>query len=76
MAGKPLKHVLVPEHTLVPSEEAAAVMKKLNLDKDKMPCIHKNDPAIAHLKAKPGDLIRIKRTSPTAGRTIYYRIVI
>jgi DNA-directed RNA polymerase subunit H len=40
-----------------------------------MPVILAKDPAISHLNAKPGDLIRIRRKSPTGGESIFYRVV-
>ena len=34
------------------------------------------DPAILGLGVKPGDMIKITRSSPTAGESLYYRYVV
>jgi DNA-directed RNA polymerase subunit H len=41
-----------------------------------MPKMHVSDPAAIAIKAKIGDVIRITRESPTAGKAIFYRLVI
>ncbi|MDE0831984.1 MAG: DNA-directed RNA polymerase subunit H, partial [Nitrosopumilus sp.] len=41
-----------------------------------LPLIFVNDPAIMGLGVKPGDMIKITRTSPTAGESLYYRYVV
>ncbi len=34
-----------------------------------------SDPVVKIIKAKPGQVLRITRKSPTAGESVYYRIV-
>lgn len=69
------KHVLVPNHTLVSEAEKKRVIEKFNLSGIELPRILKEDPAIAHLKAKPGDIIKVTRKSSTAGQAVFYRRV-
>ncbi len=70
-----LTHVLIPKHELLTNEEKLDVLKIFNVRDDQLPKIFSTDPAIQHLKAKIGDLIKISRQSLTAGETTYYRIV-
>ncbi len=70
------KHVLVPKHEVLSEEEKEKLLKELNIEFKQLPKIKINDPAIKHLKVKPGDVIKITRSSPIAGKTIYYRGVI
>lgn len=69
------RHFLVPKHTIVPKEKEEEILKKLHATKDMLPIILRSDPAIKKLKAKPGDIIEIERVSPTAGKSLYYRVV-
>jgi len=57
-------------------EEVEELLKKYNVTKDKLPKIYEFDAAISKLSAKPGDVIKITRKSPTAGIAFYYRVVI
>ena len=73
----PIKHILVPEYKKLSEEEVKKLMEELMIDSlDYLPKIFTTDPAIQHLKPKPGDVIKIIRKSPTAGESIYYRVVI
>lgn len=71
-----LKHELVPEHIRLTEEEKEETIKNFNLSLKQFPSIKHNDPAIKVLNAKVGDLIKIKRKSPTTGEAIYYRVVV
>ncbi len=73
---KPIKHVLVPEHKKLSEKEKKALLEKFNITIKELPQILKTDPAIQGLNAKEGDIIMIKRNSPTAGESIYYRVVV
>ena len=55
---------------------AEAILKKYNCKPTELPLIFVNDPAIMGLGVKPGDMIKITRTSPTAGESLYYRYVV
>lgn len=70
------KHVLVPKHSLVSEKEKKALTDKYSLSGNELPRILKTDPAIQHLKAKEGDVIKIVRKSLTAGETVFYRRVV
>jgi len=68
------KHVLVPKHELVNDEEGKLIIEKYSLKtKYQLPHILKTDPMSKYLGLKSGDIIKIQRTSPTAGEYIAYR---
>ena len=69
-------HVYVPKHEIISKKEAEAVLKKYNCKPTELPLIFVTDPAILGLGVKPGDMIKISRKSPTAGRSLYYRYVV
>ena len=71
-----LTYEYVAEHTKLSEKDAKALMKTYNITIREMPKILFSDPAIAHLDAKEGDIIKIKRPSRTAGETVFYRGVV
>ncbi|MEM2920858.1 MAG: DNA-directed RNA polymerase subunit H [Candidatus Bathyarchaeia archaeon] len=50
--------------------------KKYRIQPYQLPFIKISDPQARALKAKAGDIIKIIRTSPTAGEAVAYRYVI
>ena len=70
------KHVLVPKHTKLSQKEKENLFEKYDISEAELPKISKKDPAIAHLKVKSGDVIMIERESVTAGKAIFYRVVV
>ncbi len=70
------EHELVPEHEIVGEEEREKLLGQLGIEASQLPKIRQNDPLIKLLRAEPGDIIRIKRNSPTAGKSTYYRLVV
>ncbi len=69
-------HILVPEHILLSDEEAEEVLKTLGIRKEQLPKIRADDPVAKEIGAKPGQIVKIIRESPTAGKSIAYRLVI
>lgn len=69
------KHILVPPQSKLNEKEKQELLEKYNISSKQLPKIIKNDPAIAHLNVKVGDIIKIERASVTAGNTPYYREV-
>ena len=69
-------HVLVPKHTKLGEKSRKELLQKYNVSKDQLPKISAKDPAILHLEIKAGDIIKIERNSPTAGKSDYYRVVV
>jgi len=78
MRKKPtiLDHELVPKHEILSPREAAEVLRRLNVRPDQLPWIKASDPVVIAIGAKPGDIIKITRKSPTAGEVVVYRYVI
>ena len=69
-------HVYVPKHEIMTKKEAEQVLKEYNCNATELPLIFVTDPAIIGLGVKPGDMIKITRTSGTAGQSFYYRYVV
>jgi len=70
------RHVYVPKHVKLTEEEAEELLKNLNVARKQLPRILKEDPALANLEVKKGDIIKIIRDSPTTGEAEFYRVVI
>lgn len=69
------KHILVPKHSKLKEQEKAKLLENLHLTVKELPKISKDDPAIAKLDVKAGDVIKIERESKTAGTAFYFRAV-
>jgi len=61
---------------LIPKEEAKALMRQLRLRPWQLPWIRASDPLAKSVGAKPGDVLKIVRDSPTAGEAVVYRLVV
>lgn len=70
------QHVLVPKHEILPKEKAREVLERYRISPHQLPLIKSSDPVVKAIGAKPGDILKITRNSPTAGRAIAYRYVI
>ena len=70
------KHMLVPEHSKLNKKEIQELLEKYNISLNELPKILLTDPSIEKLNLKVGDVIKITRDSPTAGKFTYYRVVI
>jgi DNA-directed RNA polymerase subunit H len=69
-------HVLVPKHEILSEKEAEELLRRYKIKPYHLPKIKDTDPAVKALNAKPGDIIKITRKSPTAGEAVYYRFVV
>ncbi len=70
------EHELVPEHELLGEDEAQEVLETYDVTKGKLPKIQRKDVMAKHVSAEPGDIIKITRDSETAGKAVYYRVVV
>ena len=67
---------MIPKHELLTKEEATQVIARFNGSPSQFPYIQSTDSIAKEIGARPGDLVRITRTSETAGTSIYYRYVV
>lgn len=70
------KHKLVPVHEILEEEEKQQLLSKYRVKPYQLPQITSSDPAVKAIGAKPGDVLRVVRKSPTAGEHIAYRYVV
>lgn len=66
----------VKEAVKLSKEEARALLRTLRLRPWQLPWIRSSDPLVHTVGAKPGDVIKIVRESPTAGEIVVYRLVV
>lgn len=71
-----MKHDLVPRHEVLSDEDARAILDKYGVTPDQLPKIFASDAVARAVRAKPGQIIKIKRKSPTAGEATAYRYVV
>lgn len=69
-------HILVPKHEKCSEIEKKNILSKYAAELKDFPKININDAALYNLDVKVGDLIKITRESPTAGKAVFYRVVI
>ncbi len=67
---------MVPEHVIISKKDVGALLTKYNIIKEQLPKIKSVDPICKETDAKSGDVVKIIRDSPTAGKSIAYRLVI
>jgi len=71
-----LKHMLVPEHTILDEDEVERVLERFSVKRECLPKILITDPAIKIIGGKEGEIVKIIRTSLTTGRSEYYRFIV
>ena len=71
-----LEHVMVPDHKIMGEDEVLELLARYNITTEQLPKIYHDDPAVREIGANADDVIRIVRTSHTAGRAEAYRLVI
>ena len=70
-----LDHEMQPTFRILSTNEKQQIMKRYNVTKDKeFPDISRFDPVSQAIGVRPGELIEIIRSSPTAVNSPYYRI--
>ena len=69
-------HEFVPKHEIITEEERKKLLAEYKVHPYQLPEIKASDPAITAIGARLGDIVRIVRKSPTAGKYIAYRYVL
>jgi DNA-directed RNA polymerase subunit H len=70
------EHKLVPKHEILTQKEREQLLSEYRVQPYQLPQIKSSDPAVKVIDAKPGDILRVIRKSPTAGIHIAYRYVV
>ena len=78
IVNNPFEHVLVPKHELLPTSEHAEFMKANNIkSKANLPLIKFHEDMIARcMGLSIGDIVKITRSSPSAGEYTSYRVCV
>ncbi len=70
-----LEHEMQPAFRILSNDEKIEIMKRYNIIKDKeFPDISRFDPVSQAIGIRPGEVVEIIRSSPTAVTSVYYRI--
>ena len=70
-----LEHEMQPKFRILSEEEKKKIMKQYNITKDKeFPDISRFDPVSQAIGVRPGEVMEITRSSPTAVKSVYFRI--
>tara|TARA_B100001057_G_scaffold499929_1_gene612568 strand:+ start:455 stop:1096 length:642 start_codon:yes stop_codon:yes gene_type:complete len=70
-----LRHKMVPLHHILNEDEKNEVMKEYYIsDESKFPEISRFDPVAMTIGLRPGELVKIIRSSPTAITSTFYRL--
>jgi len=70
------EHAMVPKHEILTDKERQELLQKFKVHTYQLPYIHVSDPAVKAIGGKPGDIVKIARNSPTAGKYLAYRFVV
>ena len=70
-----VKHDLIPKHAKISDKEKQNLLETYKISLRELPKILADDPGLQNLEAKPGEVVKVVRKSPTAGESIFYRCV-
>jgi len=70
------QHKIVPKQEILSEQEKNELLTKFKVQPYQLPQISSVDPTVKAIGAKPGDVLRITRRSPTAGEHIAFRYVV
>ena len=73
MTEEALQHILVPKHEKISDKDKKVLFEQYQISEKDLPKMPITDPAIVHMDLKVGDVIKITRDSPTAGKVYFYR---
>ena len=77
IVNNPLKHMLVPKHEKVPTDQEESLLKSLHATKAQLPLIRFHEDPIARiLGLVPKDIVKITRPSLTGGEAVIYRLCV
>jgi DNA-directed RNA polymerase subunit H len=69
-------HDFVSKHELLTPEEKEKFLKECKVQPYQLPRINASDPAIIAVGGSPGDIVKVVRKSPTAGKYVAHRYVV
>ena len=69
-------HSLVPKHEIMSNASVERVLKHYKITTEQLPKIKADDPVVTAIGAKKGQVLKITRNSITAGKAVYYRVVV
>jgi len=68
------EHELVPKHEVLTDDEKQQLLKRYNLKDSQLPRMFPKDPISRYFGLQRGQVVKIIRSSETAGRYISYRV--